>query len=560
MGEQLLSILARLAKENMRPPLAAMSSNGSTSSSGAANGLDNSQEDWTMIANPDEDADSHDPRWKSMFQHFFIDPPDPLANLPSDGDSFYHSASSSSEHGQGHLDEDEHDDMLFFVKKNRSPPSGGDALMVRRKVSNTLPTLPEPVDWKSTFWLNVVIQCACRLTVTVCVRESVSDEGLDGSEGKGATSTKPSKDGSTDNSKKRAVMRPLRRISRKVYPSAYRTNMADKESAHEPSFPHIYFSQLNFQDSELHLDVCPGEWLCVELAVVVPGGASGSAGGSSTSSPMLGRRGIGVAAEGAGDVDTFYDLPLTGQTPPVLRRASTSSSSLSASTGSLSSSLPAHLQHPFPTPAYHRKVVLFQGAVAYSALHDVYVQKASSPKGGAAPGGMFGLFRSATDNGMLARRQSWTLFGLFDSSNNKGDGYGKGADVEELLEYIMMRGPKGKGQCQVAVSRSLRSLPSNVVLPPRAPSTPPMTSVPRTHSLYNTYTSPPTDPARASFDTRASFVRTRRTFTRPPSTAVQSERPKDDAPTVLKASMTFITVPYGSVARDLTDFYAKRRL
>ncbi|KAJ3343495.1 hypothetical protein HDU93_008154 [Gonapodya sp. JEL0774] len=292
MGEQLLSILARLAKENLQPPSAPTVT--ALPQSHVTNGPES--DDWTIVANPDNAR-----------------------------------SSSVSLDEQTRREDDERDDMLFFVKRNRSPPSEGGALIVRRKVSTSMPSLPEPVDWKATFWLNVVLQCVCRLTVTVCHRETVNEDGGDLKDGGPKNSTGSiGSDAKDDGSKRRAVMIPLRRISRKVYPSAYRTNMAFKESAHEPCFPHVYFTQLNFQDSELHLDVCPGEWLCVELAILLPGGGGSSIGGSANGSPIVGRRGVGVAGEGLADVDAFYDLPMTSKVAvaPLLRRASTSSPSL----------------------------------------------------------------------------------------------------------------------------------------------------------------------------------------------------------------------------------------
>ena len=83
---------------------------------------------------------------------------------------------------------------------------------------------------------------------------------------------------------------------------------------------------------------------------------------------------------------------------------------------------------PFPTPAGTTKVILFQGAVPFTSLMDVFTQK--------------GL---AAQN---ALKLSWSRLGAsYDSKSPKMD-----PKPGQRTEYIMMRGPRGKGQCQVAIS------------------------------------------------------------------------------------------------------------
>jgi hypothetical protein len=70
---------------------------------------------------------------------------------------------------------------------------------------------------------------------------------------------------------------------------------------------------------------------------------------------------------------------------------------------------------PFPIPPEYTKLVLFQGAVPFSNLLDTYHQK--------------GVYAES-------QRTRWSAM----TSN------------EPRKEYIIMRGPNGKGQCQVAIT------------------------------------------------------------------------------------------------------------
>jgi hypothetical protein len=71
---------------------------------------------------------------------------------------------------------------------------------------------------------------------------------------------------------------------------------------------------------------------------------------------------------------------------------------------------------PFPLPEDHSKVVLFQGAVSFNALSAVYQQK-----------------------GVAAQVQMKSGWGKHSGSSSS------------RIEYVLMRGPQGKGQCQGTV-------------------------------------------------------------------------------------------------------------
>ena len=83
---------------------------------------------------------------------------------------------------------------------------------------------------------------------------------------------------------------------------------------------------------------------------------------------------------------------------------------------------------PFPTPPETIKIILFQGAVPFLSLMDVYAQK------GLAAQNSMKLSWSRLNSSSLQNSQSCTKL------------------KERRTEYIMMRGPKGKGQCQVAIT------------------------------------------------------------------------------------------------------------
>jgi hypothetical protein len=126
-------------------------------------------------------------------------------------------------------------------------------------------------------------------------------------------------------------------------------------STNDPSLPLIYYSVNDYERSDLHIKLHPSEYLCVELSCIYPS-------------------------------DSYH--------------------------------IKKDDDGPFLSPPPgHGKTVLFQGAVPYSSLQQVYGQKA----GGS----------------MRSLRQS--------------------VSGEARREYVMMRGPNGKGQCQVCVTEPVQT-------------------------------------------------------------------------------------------------------
>ena len=115
---QLQRILQRLLNENLHGPMSSK-----------------------LIEVSEQDLDSKDPRWIELFIEYFI----------------------NSTH-------DSNDDLLFFV---RLIPLGNDSIFVKRKIPHAgLPPLEDLVDWKQTFFLNLISQISCTMTVAVCEKSS----------------------------------------------------------------------------------------------------------------------------------------------------------------------------------------------------------------------------------------------------------------------------------------------------------------------------------------------------------------------------------------------------
>lgn len=127
--------------------------------------------------------DARDPRWFDLFQECFLK----VEDTDEDGD-----------------------DLLFFVRQAQYDDN---SVFVRRRVGSTMPKLEDVVDWKGTFWLNLVVHLQCRLTVTVCQRQPAPPDPESGDR----NSVDNERRGSGESpSKKKTTMRAMRRNSRKV--------------------------------------------------------------------------------------------------------------------------------------------------------------------------------------------------------------------------------------------------------------------------------------------------------------------------------------------------------
>ncbi|KAK9721360.1 hypothetical protein K7432_003502 [Basidiobolus ranarum] len=200
---------------------------------------------------------------------------------------------------------------------------------------NPMPQLEDAVLWKETFFLNLIVQLPCKLTVAVCKRntDDTATPGL-----------------------KTSMTCTWKHVSKRVYALPSKSRMDSKDSRWECSYPLIYYVVEDYEYMFEQLVVKEGEYLCVELAV-----------------------------------------NLSDEEDETLEESSDEENQF----GKKSSS--------------DNKITLFQGAASYSALLDLYRQKAS--------------------NKIKSR-------------------FVLGPSIPPT-EYIMMRGPGAKGHAQVAITASV---------------------------------------------------------------------------------------------------------
>ncbi|KAG0235573.1 hypothetical protein BGW42_005012 [Actinomortierella wolfii] len=343
-------ILSRLVQEGLRGPFHRPEQ--SKSINPATNDREHHQPN--II---ERDPDWNDPRWKVLFDEFFV---------------------------SDHLD-DRHDDLLFFVQRGKveNGGKGADPVFVKRKVQGhkriLTPEQEQVVLWKDTFFLNVIVQLHCKLTVAVCNRVAETNPLT------GVTKT--------------SMTCTRKHVSKRVYASPTKSRMDVKEESVECSWPIIYYVIDDFEDMFEHLMVQGQEYLCVELAVALPN-----------------------------ESDTVVMSSLRGDNDNGARPDRPISSDHHINDG-------LQVGKPFPTGSIrglgtkgvgnghsafgvgsHGKITLFQGAASFQSLASIYQQKAASK---------------------VAKR--------FKLGPRK---------VPQ--EFVMMRGPGGRGHAQVAITASDR--------------------------------------------------------------------------------------------------------
>ncbi|KAJ3211706.1 Fungalysin/Thermolysin Extracellular metalloproteinase 5 [Dinochytrium kinnereticum] len=449
-------------------------------------------ESWTLVQQQEDDMDAKDPRWLELFIEYFLE-----------------------------METTTNDDLLFFVRQQDQMEPDQEPIFVKRKVGKTMPTLSDMIDWKQTFFLNLIIQLPCTLTVAVCRRSSAAsdakkkslltkasservvvvgggppvgssnEEGTElqnagrpseassnalGEESPYGSSTsigsKPTASTSNTSSPKpapRSRMIALRRITKKVYAAPYKSRMDIKDAfMNEISYPLVYYTVNDYESFDLHLEIKEREYLCVELSVTLPNDPS--------------RRDL---------ADEVAAISLEDDSAP------------------------------FPVPAGCNKIILFQGAVPFSSLLDIYQQK--------------GL---AAHN----QRSSWGKLptpGAPSGGRPREGSMNGGPPLSERTEYIMMRGPHGKGQCQVSIREYMQIAETNE-------STAPASSTPKVTTL--------SDRLRFIGSTvRAGINAVAGTTSTPPQTATVKK------PDTLVCSMTYVNVPWQSIISDLMDYKKLQR-
>ncbi|KAG9291617.1 hypothetical protein G9A89_022036 [Geosiphon pyriformis] len=248
----------------------------------------------------DDDLDASDPRWPSLFIEYFLEKSDA-----------------------------KNDDLLFFVRQSHSEEEDLDPVFVKRKSPHPhiMPPLDEAVLWKETFFLNLIVQLPCKLTVAVCTRTTTSDGGT-------------SSDGGS--TQKTSMTCSRKHVSKRVYALPTRSQMDVKETSMECSYPLIYYVIDDYEEMFEHLIVSEGEYLCVELAVTIPQKSE-----------------VDDDTDEDGDNESEEDYYSHSS-----RRNNKNRRSMT--------------NGPFPQDCNDNKITLFQGAASYSSLVEIYKQKAGS--------------------------------------------------------------------------------------------------------------------------------------------------------------------------------------
>ncbi|KAL1921214.1 uncharacterized protein VTP21DRAFT_10930 [Calcarisporiella thermophila] len=326
----LQEILDRLVAENLHGPLTSFSGHSLRKPASGGSLFGRYKEDG--------DLDGKDPRWLELFTKYFVENAD-----------------------------SRHDDMLFFVRQPHAGNDGEEPVFVkRRQANNQLPPVDDLVLWKETFYLNLIVQLPCKLTVAVCRRVTEND--------------------------KTSMMCSRKHVSKRVYALPTKSRVDMKESRWECSYPLIYYVIDDYEDMFANLVVKEGEYLCVELAVTIPH-ATNTEDLQQKQRRQRDKSGNHHELDDSGDEEDEEDDggPFT---PYGLSGSSRASNK------------------PFPQPSA-TKITLFQGAASYSAMLDIYRQKS--------------VGKSSSRRFHLGSHKPST-------------------------EYIMMRGPGGKGHAQVAIT------------------------------------------------------------------------------------------------------------
>lgn len=426
-------------------------------------GQGNSGDSWVVVGS---DSDSKDPRWFELFVEFFIE--------------------GTLEGG---------DDLLFFVKENHdgslgynptdflSGPSNAtgeyDPIFVRRKMGSKLPDLSEVIDWKQTFFLNMIIQLPCLLTVSVCKKEQLNRDENDNNNNNRNSKTK----------QKKSKMVAVRRIMKKVYAAPYKARMDKKDSfMNECSYPLIYYSVNDYECEDLQMTITDKEYLCAELSILLPSNKdkiiqniqninNGNSFADTEQELLLDKE-----KESNADNETKFEIDINIDVKSTIEENSTIESDTDKNENIPQTQIDFGNQQftisdkdlsPFPIPNDTCKVILFQGAVSFATLLDYFIDKESYLEDKESAYSYYSLTGygrklSQTANSAILnisnnfKKSSLSNYNfahnvldkfynglrLPNNTSSKKNGY---YEKEGRTEYILMRGPKGKGQCQVAI-------------------------------------------------------------------------------------------------------------
>lgn len=145
-----------------------------------------------------------------------------------------------SRHFVDSSDDASKDDMLFYIRKNRSKSKfriPQTELEVFRKASQSKPSLSDrEIDWEETVYLNLIMQhFEYYVTCGVCSRTGDRE------------------------------LQVLKKLTQRVYASPSRRKMDSKGTEEEITYPNIFFTIDNFEEAFADQIVRDSELICVEL-------------------------------------------------------------------------------------------------------------------------------------------------------------------------------------------------------------------------------------------------------------------------------------------------------
>ncbi|KAL5039335.1 hypothetical protein BDV3_002691 [Batrachochytrium dendrobatidis] len=535
-----LTILDRLISENLHGPTIPFNPN--SSAAAKANSLNFDQ--WVLIGDEYTDLDAKDPRWFELFMDFFI---------KTTGFEV-------------------HDDLLFFVRQlpsnSKNSPTAlpdSDAVLVKRRTAGVIPALDDVVDWKQSFFLNLISQLPCTLTVAVCTRGSsqavstpdisreITDLSLRALDTKPTTNLDkhtlpggsiPTESNTESSADSGSVLNQSQHAADKT-PSASIHDASNGSSRSSTALP-------NNGIHTPHSSAAPSESTSASNAAVSqPSETSNTRTGNKSrmvaqrritkkvfASPYKSRMDVKDAVMNECSFPLVYytvndfeshalHLPISEREYLCVELSFTipdnqSSSAYAAATDKVASISLEEDSTPFPVPPNHTKVILFQGAVPYSSLLDNYQQK------GLAVQSQF--------------RQAWTNMNRHSSAASTNPNTGE-VDLNRSAgrtEYIMMRGPNGKGQCQVAITDNDSYVSADVVSQ-------------ESSAVEN---SPP------SFTDRLRFfgsVVKNQLIGNTGSLGDHHAHRLLKKPESLRCSMTYVNVPWQSISSDLLEFAKQKK-
>ncbi|KAF9923672.1 hypothetical protein FBU30_006260 [Linnemannia zychae] len=349
----LRAILNRLVQENLHGPIDTSSYQETTrnhttrQAQGSVRGPHaDSYRDFQELQRHDIDLDTHDPRSLDLSANT-----DPSSSIASRWRQLFYELFISDE------SDDRNDDLLFFVRRvSYEDGAGVDPVFVKRKIQGVrygilTPEQENVVLWKDTFFLNLIVQLQCKLTVAVCSR---------------VTETNP-----VTGATKSSMICTRKHVTKRVYALPTKSRMDVKEESVECSWPLIYYVIDDFEDSFEQLMVHDNEYLCVELTVTVPNAKAET---SPTTSSFI---------PSSRPQSSLISTPLTVSTGVHLDRTkrTTHDSNWNPPISPTGDALQPGRPFPSTSNRNGNKIILFQGAVGYQSLLKIYQQKAA-PKVG----------------------------------------------------------------------------------------------------------------------------------------------------------------------------------